>query len=157
MYNPNRLLNFGVFGYTDTRASHVAGKAWENPSELLTTVTKDYFWVCWKSRFHEKDKAFHLHSKYQDVPFYLESSWKTQMVVAGRPFHPTVLKCHHLWMGTVTAEGPSLQSVFITHWQQLFNTETPDKKLQHLHKALNISELLRAAFALWACASWNWV
>lgn len=28
---------------------------------------KGFFWVCGKSRFHEKGKAFHLHSKYQDV------------------------------------------------------------------------------------------
>lgn len=74
-----------------------------------------------------------------------------------RPLHPMFPKWHHLWTGTFTGEGPSLQLVFITHWQKLFNTETSDKKLQHLHRILNINELLRAAFALWAHASRNWV
>lgn len=36
IYYPNRLLHFGVAGYTHTRASHVVSKAQENPRELIT-------------------------------------------------------------------------------------------------------------------------
>lgn len=49
MYDPNRLLHFGVLGYTDTRTSHVASKAWENPSELLSTVKK-FFLSLWEKQ-----------------------------------------------------------------------------------------------------------
>lgn len=125
-----------------------------NPQWITDHCQKGFFWVCGKSRFHEKGKAFHLHSKYQDVSLYLESSWKHK---GGWQEDPSTLvpKVPAPTTGTFTGEGPSLQLVPITHWQEPLTTETPGKEIQHLHKALNINELLRAAFALWACASWN--
>lgn len=135
--------------------SKPCGKQGLGKSQWVTDhCQKELLLSLWEEQIPWKGQTFSFALKIPGC--VLESSWKIQRVVAGRPLHPTFPKCH-LWTGTFTGEGPSLRLVFITHWQELFNTETPDKKLQHLHKALNINELLRAAFALWACASWNWV
>lgn len=100
----------------------------------------------------QKGKAFHLHSKYQDVSLYLESSSKYKGGWQEDPSTPCSQSATTNEQGHLQVKDP-LFSWFSSLTDKNFNTETPDKKLQHLHKALNINELLRAAFALWACTS----
>lgn len=117
-------------------------------------LSKRVIMSLWEKKIPLKGLSFSFALKTPGCVTLLVKLLKTQRGWQ-KTLHPMFPKCHHLWTGTLTGEGPSLQLVFITHWQELVNTQTPDKKLQPLHKALNTNELLRAACALWACASRN--
>lgn len=96
----------------------------------------------------QKGKVLHLHSEHQDVSFYLESSWKHKGGRQEDPLHPMFPKCHHLWTGTFTGEGPSLKSVFIPHWQELFNTENTREEAPAFTQDLEHKRTSKSSFCL---------